>query len=98
MTTLGKSINYKDYKKETQKQYRRSHDAYVQNLITEDRSNKKFWAYIKSQRKEKTGIADILDRNTWVTDPKQKANLFNAQFSKVFFETRRIVYRSPSFR
>merc|ERR1712112_319459 len=70
---------YKDYKRETQKQCRRSHDAYVQNLITDDRSNKKFWTYIKSQRKEKTGIADIFDRNTWVTDPKPKANLFNAQ-------------------
>ena len=75
---------YNELKKLVQKQCRKSHDVYVQDLITNDKSNKKFWTYIKSQRKEKTGIPDILDRNAWVTDPKQKANLFNAQFSGVF--------------
>ena len=75
---------YSEYKRETQKQCRIDHDAYVQDLIAEDKTNKKFWSYIKSQRNEKTGIADIFDNDTWVTDPKQKANLFNEQFCKVF--------------
>ena len=43
---------------------------------------KKIWSYIKSQRNEKTGIADIFDKDTWISDPKQQANLFNEQFCK----------------
>ena len=39
-------------------------------------------SYIKSQRNEKTGIADIYYKDTWISDPKQKANLFNEQFCK----------------
>ena len=48
---LGKK--YKDYKRLAQKLLRKSHDSYVQDLITCDKSNKKFWTYVKSQRKEK---------------------------------------------
>ena len=81
---MGIKITYNELKKLVQKQCRKSHDVYVQDLISNDKSNNKFWTYIKSQRKEKTGISDILDNNKWVTDPKQKANLFNQQFSKVF--------------
>ena len=75
---------YHEIKKLVQKQCRKSHDVYVQDLISNDKSNTKFWTYIKSQRKEKTGISDILDNNKWVTDPKHKADLFNLQFSRVF--------------
>ena len=46
---------YKDYKKLVQKQCRKAHDEYLHNLITDDKSNKKFWSYVKSQRKENTG-------------------------------------------
>merc|ERR1712008_659198 len=40
---------YKDYKKKVQKISRKSHDAHVQNLITEDKSTKKFWKYVDSK-------------------------------------------------
>ncbi len=75
---------YKNYKRLAQKFCRQSHDNYVKDLITDDKTNKKFWTYIKSQRQENSGISDLLDDQTWITDPKQKANLFNKQFSKVF--------------
>ena len=75
---------YKEYKKLAQKSCRNSHDDYVQDLITYDNSNKKFWTYVKSQRKEKTGISDLTVNNKTIQDPKEKANLFNDQFSKVF--------------
>ena len=44
---------YKEYKKLAQKSCRNSHDDYVKDLITTDNTNKKFWTYVKSQRKEK---------------------------------------------
>ena len=75
---------YKDYKNLAQKLCRKSHDNYVQDLITSDKSNKKLWSYVKSQRKEKTGISDLNVNNKVIQDPKQKADLFNEQFSKVF--------------
>jgi hypothetical protein len=56
----------------------------IQDLITSDKINKKFWTYVKSQRKEKTGILDLVVNNVTIQDPKSKANLFNDQFSKVF--------------
>ena len=81
----AKSWNkYKEYKKLVQKYCRKSHDNYVEDLITSDNTNKKFWTYVKSQRKEKTGISDLTVNNKIVQDPKEKANLFNDQFTKVF--------------
>ena len=75
---------YKNYKKLAQKSCRKSHDDYVQDLITTDNSNKKFWSYVKSQRKENTGISDLNVNNKLIQNPKEKADLFNNQFSKVF--------------
>ena len=80
---------YQNYKKLAQRFCRRSHDTYVEDILSDGRdtpghANKKFWSYIKSQRNERSGIADLLDNGKWVTDNTHKANLFNSQFSKVF--------------
>ena len=75
---------YKDYKKRVQRLSRKSHDDHVQNLISEDKSTKKLWNYIKSQRKEETGIADLTENNKHISNAKEKADLFNKQFSNVF--------------
>ena len=76
---------YQDYKRMAQKLARRSHDSHVQNLVDEDdKGNKKLWSYVKSQRKEQTGIADLTDNNKTIFNAKDKANIFNEQFSKVF--------------
>ena len=75
---------YKNYKKLVQKKCRESHQTYVQDLITSDHSNKKFWTYVKSQRKEQSGVSDLVNDNKLIQNPKEKANLFNLQFSKVF--------------
>ena len=75
---------YADYKSLVQKHSRKAHDNYVQDIIIIDKNNKKFWSYVKSQRKENTGIADLINNNKTISDPKGKANLFNEQFSNVF--------------
>ena len=44
-----------------QKLTRRSHDSNVQNLVVveDDKSSKKLWSNVKSQRKEQKEIADL---------------------------------------
>ena len=86
---------YKDYKKLAQKFCRKSHDNYVEDLITSDKSNKKFWSHVKSQRTENTGISDLNDNSKTISNPKDKANLFNEQFSKVFSKPCNTTYPSP---
>ena len=75
---------YKELKRLSQKLCRKSHDNYVENLISNDKSNKKFWSYVKSQRQENTGISDLIDNNKNINNPVEKANLLNEQFSNVF--------------
>ena len=86
---------YKHLKRLSQKFCRQSHDNYVENLITSDKSNKKFWSYVKSQRKENTGIADLIDNNKNINSPIEKANIFNEQFSKVFSKPCQTTYPVP---
>ena len=86
---------YKDYKKLAQKHCRKSHDNYVEDLITSDKSNKKFWSYVKSQRTENNGISDLNNNNKTVSDPKEKANIFNNQFSTVFSKPCDTTYPTP---
>ena len=57
---------------------------FIENLITADKSNKKFWSYVKSQRKENSGISHFLENGKTVTDPTEKANILTTQFSKAF--------------
>ena len=75
---------YKNLKSTSQKMCRQAHDTYVNNLITADKSNKKIWSYIKSLRRENTGISDLINNNKNINNPLDKANIFNDQFSKVF--------------
>ena len=84
LNTFSAWQKYKNYKTLAQKLCRKSHDSYVKDLVTDNGTNKKFWSYIKSQRKENSGISDLLDNHSWISDPKQKADIFNKQFSKVF--------------
>ena len=75
---------YKEIKRITQKELRTAHGDYIKNMISEDKSNKKLWSYIKIKRQEQVGISDLTDGNTIIKDPKNKANLLNKQFSSVY--------------
>ena len=60
----------------------------MENLITEydttPFSSKKFWGFIKSRGSEGQGVVPLKDGGRLVTDPKEKAQLLNKQFSSVF--------------
>ena len=76
---------YKAIKKETQKSCRQTHDQYLNDLFTGDKTNKKLWGYIKSKRQENCGIGDIESRDgVQARDPAEKANIIHEQFDSVF--------------
>ena len=77
---------YKKIKAETQRTCRKTHDRYLNDIFTEDTSNKKLWTYIKTRRQENVGIPDLKDKNnnTLTSDPVKKANLIHKHFDSVF--------------
>jgi hypothetical protein len=44
----------------------------------------RFWSYIKSVRKDTSGISPLKDQGLFVSDPKGKAEILNRQYSSVF--------------
>ena len=76
---------YKAIKRESQKSCRQTHDQYLNNLFTGDKSNKKLWGYIKSKRQENCGIGDLEGGDgVLARDPVEKANIIHDQFDSVF--------------
>ena len=79
---------FKHLKRQVQKRLRRSYWRYVENLITENDttpfSSKKFWGFVKLRGSEGQGVALLKDGSRLVTDPKEKAQLLNRQFSSIF--------------
>ena len=76
---------YRQVKAETQKTIRKTHDRYLNDIFTDDTSNKKLWSYIKSRKQDNVGIPDLKDHNNILTnDPVKKADLIHRQFDSVF--------------
>ena len=88
---------YKEVKSLAQKLCRASHDSYVRDLISDDKSNKKFWSYVKNKRTENVGTSDLVDNHKTIFKPKDKADVFNAQFSKVFSKPCDTTYPTQTF-
>ena len=80
-----KNLNkYRELKQTSQRLCRKAHQNYVNDLISEDKNNKKLFSYIRSKRTENVGISDLCDGINVIQDPLIKANMFNEQFSSVF--------------
>ena len=76
---------YKQVKNEVNSLLETAHRNYCSNLFNDtSKSKKKFWSYIKSIRKDNTGIAPLKDGETTYTTAKQKACALNNQFQSVF--------------
>ena len=67
-----------------------AHNKYVLDLLDWPAKNqlratsKKFWSYIRSIRKENTGISVLNSGGTKISDNHQKAELLSSQFKSVF--------------
>ena len=86
-TGIDSVKKYREIKRITQRETRQSHWNYVNNIMEksmEEGSNKSFWKYIKSHRKDNIGVAGIKENGVLHQDSETKANLLNKQFQSVF--------------
>ena len=74
---------FRTIRKKAQKDLDNAHYNYVNDVISED-GNKGLWRYLKGARKDTCGVA-TLDKDFKVaTQPNEKAEMLNEQFSSVF--------------
>ena len=88
MAKLSQSPNrwqaYYKLKKEVSKTCRNAYNNYVSSLVVDGHITKKLWTYIKSQRKENSGIPPLSHNGSVHTDSSQKAEILNNYFLSVF--------------
>ena len=79
---------FKEIRRENKKETRKAYRKYVNERCTD--SAKKFWNFIKTLRKDSSGIPALrdMDTGTLVTDSKQKAELLNRQYQQQFTQER----------
>ena len=82
---------FKECKKAVQKMERQSYWAYINNIIETGEPDsdhipkqKRFWSYIKSLRKDSSGIAPLKDNGRLFNASKDKADILNRQYQSVF--------------
>lgn len=83
---------YKQAKASAQSLQRKAHWQYVDNLIEigdpESKHNpgkqKRFWSYIKSLRKDNSGVSPLKENGKMHADAKDKADILNRQYESVF--------------
>ena len=79
---------YKELKKETQKKCKEAFSNYISTVICETdesrQTNKKFWSYVKSLKRDSTGVAPLKKEGITFSDSKNKAEILNQQFASVF--------------
>ena len=78
-------LRYKALKKQAQKTCRETHDKYTNDMLTNDNNNpKRFWNFIKSRKKDSTGVAPLKKDGLTFSDSLNKANIMGVQFCSVF--------------
>ena len=78
-------LRYKALKKQAQKTCQDTHDSYTNDMLTIDNKNpKRFWNFIKSHKKDSTGVAPLKKEELTFFDSVNKANIMGVQFSSVF--------------
>ena len=83
---------YLKVKAAVQREQRQAYWVYINNLIdppnefgeSQGSNQKRFWSYIKSLRKDNTGIAPLRENGKLYAAPKEKANILNKQYQSVF--------------
>ena len=82
---------FKDCKKAVQKQERQSYWNYINNIIEvvdpdsgQHPKQKRFWSYIKSLRKDTTGVAPLKDNGRLFNAPRDKAEILSRQYQSVY--------------
>ena len=78
-------LRYKALKKQAQKTWRETHDKYTNDMLTNDNKNpKRLWNFIKSSKKDSTGVASLKKDGLTFSNSLNKANIMGDQFCSVF--------------
>ncbi|XP_072046406.1 uncharacterized protein [Amphiura filiformis] len=79
---------FRQLRKQIKKASRKAYKNYINNKCLD--SNKQLWSFMKTLKKESTGIPALLDSNTGdlVVDSKTKVELLNIQYQKQFTQER----------
>ena len=80
---------YKDTQKELKLEIKVAHDAYLENIFDTKENqirNKRLWAYIKSLKRDKTGISALRQNGELFTTDIGKAKVLSDHFKNVFTE------------
>ena len=80
-------VRMKKLQKAQKQECRRAYHTYMMAIIdpTSGMNSKKLYSYIKSLRKDSTGVGPLKDQHgTLQGDPKQQADILNSQFASVF--------------
>ena len=76
---------YQRIKMEAKRKCKEAHDNYINSKVSESGATKRFWSYVKTLKKDGSGIAPLKTANGALhSDNKSKANILNNQFSSVF--------------
>ena len=77
---------YKTKRNSVQRLKESAHSEYLNNVVGESLMTdaKKFWRYVKAQRRESAGIPTLKVGSTSYSSNEDKAKALNAQFSSVF--------------
>ena len=91
---IDRDNKLRNLKKEIQRKMRQAHWNYIDSIFTPAQENetsnyqgmKRFWQYIKINRKDQHGISTLKANGKISSTPKEKANALNRQFQSVFNE------------
>lgn len=77
---------YKQLKKECQRESRKAYSSHVNNLVSEDQTGnpKKLYSFVKSKKCDASGVAPLTSNGTTHSDSGKKSNILNDQFTSVF--------------
>ena len=77
-------MQFTSARSQCQKQLRRCHFDYTESLFANENAGSKFWAYIKTKRKDNCSVAPLRENGMLISDAKGKANALNRQYCSVF--------------
>ena len=79
-------LEYKSLQKNIDRKLKYQHKTYLTDMISSPDNKKPLWRYIKTKRKDHTGIGTLKDpvNGQPITDPASKADILNQHFKSVF--------------
>ena len=75
---------FKQLQKDNRNLCKAAYSTYVNNMISDDKTKKKLFAFIKSKKADGSGVSALRSDGLLHSSAKEKAHILNTQFSSVF--------------